>query len=998
MAYRDRNDEHLAYGDYHGHEGSVEGERGLLGDVFGRLSLKSRPSQPAQSNLGQTPTMSFFDKMHSAVHSFGDDIKNKITGVGETHGHTHMSGECSDGLHSQNLHRFQSFAPQREGNDVKWYVDACGYMWAVSMALERAQESIWILDWWLSPELYLRRPPAKNEQYRIDRMLQAAAQRGVKVNIIVYKEVTQALTRKYLNPTLPHYLHSLLPSSTDPYTSVLARLGLAATFKSLEEVERTCPLIDPPIPVSSAHTKHALEKLHPNICVFRHPDHLPDRQALASSFWSSLQGQNLTAASASKLPGDALKAIYGMNEDTVLYWAHHEKLCLVDGNIAFMGGLDLCYGRWDTNQHSIADAHPGDIDQIVFPGQDYNNARIMDFQDVVNWQNNKLDRKYNSRMGWSDMSICLSGPVVEDLKTHFAQRWNFILREKYDSRNDTRFQILQVPESKYGIIGHGLQDPQADSRTQDGRPQRERFRDRIMERYEHGREQFEGAKEHFGEHFGGHHYQHGPLGGIPCQIMRSETRWSAGAPTEHSIANAYIEVIQASKHFVYIENQFFITATNDKQKPIKNKIGAAIAERIIRAAQAGERYQVIVAMPAIPAFAGDLKNDDALSTRAIMEFQYNSINRGGYSIMETIAREGIDPMQYIRFYNLRNYDRINSSSVMRLAEQQSGVNYDEARQGYDVRYGAGVGAQAQQGGDAYNNPSHEYDQYQRYQQATQQIGSHKGLGTGRWDTVAECYMLDGEDIRNVPWEDGTTDEIDAFVSEELYIHSKLLIADDRVVICGSANLNDRSQLGTHDSEIAICIQDPQEVDSYMAGRPWKAARFAASLRRQIFRKHLGLLRPQDYTRPDQNYEPIGVPNAYDWDSREDQAVVDPLSDEFLTLWNTTARTNTEAFERVFHPVPTDKVRNWKQYDEYYERFFSEPKKAKEETGKDPGKPSTWKWGHVVAEDFPGGVQEVKEVLSTIRGTLVEMPLLFLKDEDIAKEGLGLNAFTEEVYT
>lgn len=51
---------------------------------------------------------------------------------------------------------------------------------------------------WLSPELYLRRPPAKNEQYRLDRMLQAAAQRGVRVNIIVYKEVTQALTRTSL--------------------------------------------------------------------------------------------------------------------------------------------------------------------------------------------------------------------------------------------------------------------------------------------------------------------------------------------------------------------------------------------------------------------------------------------------------------------------------------------------------------------------------------------------------------------------------------------------------------------------------------------------------------------------------------------------------------------------------------------------------------------------------------------------------------------------------
>jgi phospholipase D1/2 len=51
-----------------------------------------------------------------------------------------------------------------------------------------------ILDWWLSPEVYLRRPPALNEQYRLDVMLQAAAERGVRVNIIVYKEVEAALT------------------------------------------------------------------------------------------------------------------------------------------------------------------------------------------------------------------------------------------------------------------------------------------------------------------------------------------------------------------------------------------------------------------------------------------------------------------------------------------------------------------------------------------------------------------------------------------------------------------------------------------------------------------------------------------------------------------------------------------------------------------------------------------------------------------------------------
>lgn len=34
-----------------------------------------------------------------------------------------------------------------------------------------------------------------------------------------------------------------------------------------------------------------------------------------------------------------------MKDDITLYFAHHEKLCLIDGEVAFMGGLDLCFGR-----------------------------------------------------------------------------------------------------------------------------------------------------------------------------------------------------------------------------------------------------------------------------------------------------------------------------------------------------------------------------------------------------------------------------------------------------------------------------------------------------------------------------------------------------------------------------------------------------------------------------------------------------------------------------
>lgn len=76
-------------------------------------------------------------------------------------------------------HRFQSFAPERDGNKVKWYVDGSDYMWAVSVALDRAKETIYIADWWLSPELFLRRPPNLNQEWRLDHVLKKDAPRLV---------------------------------------------------------------------------------------------------------------------------------------------------------------------------------------------------------------------------------------------------------------------------------------------------------------------------------------------------------------------------------------------------------------------------------------------------------------------------------------------------------------------------------------------------------------------------------------------------------------------------------------------------------------------------------------------------------------------------------------------------------------------------------------------------------------------------------------------------
>lgn len=64
-----------------------------------------------------------------------------------------------------------SFAPTRSGALAKWFVDGSNYMSAVADALEGALEEIFIADWWLSPEIYMKRPTLDGEYWRLDKIL-----------------------------------------------------------------------------------------------------------------------------------------------------------------------------------------------------------------------------------------------------------------------------------------------------------------------------------------------------------------------------------------------------------------------------------------------------------------------------------------------------------------------------------------------------------------------------------------------------------------------------------------------------------------------------------------------------------------------------------------------------------------------------------------------------------------------------------------------------------
>ena len=200
-----------------------------------------------------------------------------------------------------------------------------------------------------------------------------------------------------------------------------------------------------------------------------------------------------------------------------------------------------------------------------------------------------------------------------------------------------------------------------------------------------------------------------PLQRVSCQVLRSGSSWNSGfidpENVEQSIHEAYLQTISKAEHYLYIENQFFISMELGNPD-VQNQIAETLYKRIVRAYREKKVFRVYVVMPLLPGFEGDVGGDTGISLRAITHWNYASISRGKRSLLSRLKSAGIeDPFEYISFHSLRTHSKLNG----------------------------------------------------------------------------------------VP------------VTELIYVHSKLLICDDKTVICGSANINDRSLIGTRDSEVAVII-------------------------------------------------------------------------------------------------------------------------------------------------------------------------------------------------
>ena len=198
---------------------------------------------------------------------------------------------------------YKSFTNMKTGNKAHWFSDGEKYFADLSEKLMEAKESIFMTDWWMSPELWLVRPVQMNS----------------------YLSLAYLKRSRKENPPYSRLMDILYQCANRGVKIYIQLFG-----------ENSVLTLD------SVHTQNTLTALHPNIHVVRHPFN-----------------------------------------NIAFLWSHHEKLVIIDQIIGYVGGLDLCWGRFDTNEHPIYEPENNTNDpQYLFPGIDYSNARIRDFNKV----------------------------------------------------------------------------------------------------------------------------------------------------------------------------------------------------------------------------------------------------------------------------------------------------------------------------------------------------------------------------------------------------------------------------------------------------------------------------------------------------------------------------------------------------------------------------------------------------------------------------------------
>ncbi|KAM0006511.1 Phospholipase D alpha 1 [Helianthus debilis subsp. tardiflorus] len=323
-------------------------------------------------------------------------------------------------------------------------------------------------------------------------------------------------------------------------------------------------------------------------------------------------------------------------------FTHHQKIIVVDSPlpngdsdrrrvVSFVGGLDLCDGRYDSPFHSLFrtldTAHNDDFHQ-----PNYAEACIT---------------KGGPREPWHDIHSKLEGPIAWDVLFNFEQRW----RKQGGKNVLVNFRELDdiiIPPSP--VMFHDDEESWNVQlfRSIDG-----------------------GAAFGFPE--------------TPEEAAKSGLVSGKDNIIDRSIQDAYIHAIRRAKNFIYIENQYFLGSSFGWQADdIKvEDVGALhlipkeLSLKIVSKIKAGEKFTVYVVVPMWPEGI-----PESASVQAILDWQRRTMEMMYKDIIQALEKQGVedDPRDYLTFFCLGNREAKRSGEYEPAETPEPESNYHKAQE------------------------------------------------------------------------------------------------------------------------------------------------------------------------------------------------------------------------------------------------------------------------------------------------------------------------------
>jgi phospholipase D1/2 len=309
-------------------------------------------------------------------------------------------------------------------------------------------------------------------------------------------------------------------------------------------------------------------------------------------------------------------------------FTHHQKCVLVDtqawGNkrkvTAFVGGLDLCDGRYDTPQHRLFK----DLDTVF--ENDYHNPTFS-------------GTTKGPRQPWHDLHCKIDGPAAYDVLKNFEQRWRKATKFRNRFRKVTRWKddaLIKLERISW-ILSPSPNVPN----------------DHVSLRV---------SKEEDPENW---HVQvfrsidSGSLKGFPSDSKEASKQnlvCRKNLIIDKSIHTAYVRAIRSAQHFIYIENQYFLGSSYAWPSYVNsgadNLIPMELALKIASKIRASERFAVYVVIPMWPEGV-----PTAASVQEILYFQAQTMEMMYRVIAQELKAMNIENanlQDYLNFYCLGN--------------------------------------------------------------------------------------------------------------------------------------------------------------------------------------------------------------------------------------------------------------------------------------------------------------------------------------------------------